>query len=96
MQVAVEALWRDLLAEVQRVSRAIERDQQGESMVNTRNTVAARAAVAPPQRADVVPMDVDQSSEDSFPASDPPAWAPLHVGAPRNIKVASPPVSPRL
>jgi hypothetical protein len=95
-QVVVEALWRDLLAEVQRVAREIERDRQGESMMKKRNTVAAQPVVAPPQRADaVVPMDVDQSSEDSFPASDPPAWAPLHVGAPRNISVASPPVRPR-
>ena len=26
--------------------------------------------------------DVDDSSADSFPASDPPAWASLRVGAP--------------
>ena len=30
MQVVVEALWQELLAEVERVSREIERDNQGD------------------------------------------------------------------
>lgn len=28
------------------------------------------------------PDPVEQASLDSFPASDPPSWAPLHIGAP--------------
>ena len=96
MQVAAEALWQDLLAEVQRVSREIERDEQGELMVGKRDTFREPAqSTAVPRAAHQVPVDVDQSSEDSFPASDPPAWAPLHVGAPRKAGIAAPPVSPR-
>ena len=34
--------------------------------------------------------DVDDSSADSFPASDPPAWASLRVGAPSAARSVNP------
>lgn len=41
----------------------------------------------PDQRRD----EVDESSEESFPASDPPAWEPSHAGSPVPPRGDSPP-----
>ena len=32
---------------------------------------------------------IDESSDASFPASDPPSWAPLRAGAPQHDDVAT-------
>lgn len=53
----------------------------------TTNSQAARsAASATEQRGgpDGSHDRVSEDSADSFPASDPPSWTPLHVGAPRH------------
>jgi hypothetical protein len=42
------------------------------------------AVLADPDNGDTSQADIDESLEESFPASDPPSWAArLRVGAPR-------------
>jgi hypothetical protein len=47
-----------------------------------RRLMRARASEAEPARRDGVSEDVDEASDESFPASDPPSFTPSHPGSP--------------
>jgi hypothetical protein len=44
--------------------------------------IPARSTADMSSRPDAWPDRVSEESADSFPASDPPSWSPLRVGAP--------------
>jgi hypothetical protein len=50
-------------------------------MTKKQRTEAPQPQTGAPKR-NVEPDPVDESSRESFPASDPPSWAPLRAGPP--------------